>query len=169
MNKNPSRGIYIPTTIKVHPIYEKGHPYYENVHPFYEKRTSQLRVKYILTTSKEVRKCKFFILGGLFLLYELYFSKTAEEDILVYPQSFTPFILVLHQCSPLKIKMKGFCSLVSNILFCWPIVAKIGPKHQGLRFRLGPLLRTIIMFASTTNLQKLLMSSMHTRRLRFGM
>ena len=102
MNKNPSRGIYIPTTSKVHPIYEKGHPYYENVHPFYEKRTSQLRVKYILTTSKEVRKCKFFILGGLFLLYELYFSKTAEEDILVYPQSFTPLILVLHQCSPLR-------------------------------------------------------------------
>ena len=101
MNKNPSRGIYIPTTSKVHPIYEKGHPYYENVHPLYEKRTSQLRVKYILTTSKEVRKCKFFILGGLFLLYELYFSKTAEEDILVYPQSFTPLILVLHQCSPL--------------------------------------------------------------------
>ena len=85
MNKNPSRGIYIPTTSKVHPIYEKGHPYYKNVHPLYEKRTSQLRVKYILTTSKEAWKCKFFILGGLLLLYALYFSITAEEDIYISP------------------------------------------------------------------------------------
>ena len=81
MNKNPSRGIYIPTTSKVHPIYEKGHPYYENVHPLYEKRTSQLRVKYILTTSKKVRKYKNFILKGLFLLYKVFFSKTVEADI----------------------------------------------------------------------------------------
>ena len=96
-----NKGITGELELEVRSIHEKGYPYYENVHPLYEKRTSQLRVKYILTTSKEVRKCKFFILGGLFLLYELYFSKTAEEDILVYPQSFTPLILVLHQCSPL--------------------------------------------------------------------
>ena len=81
MNKNPSRGIYIPTTSKVHPIYEKGHPYYENVHPLYEKRTSQLLVKYILNTSKKVRKCKIFILKGLYLLYESFVSKIAEDDI----------------------------------------------------------------------------------------
>ena len=81
VNKNPSGGIYIPTTRKVHPNYEKGQPYYENVHPLYEKRTSQLRVKYIFTTSKKVRKCKIFILNGLFLLIEEFFSKIAETDI----------------------------------------------------------------------------------------
>ena len=42
---------------------------------------NHIRVKYILTTSKEVRKCKFFILGGLFLFYALHFSKTDEADI----------------------------------------------------------------------------------------
>ena len=52
--------------------------------------------------SKEVRKYKFFILGGLFLLNALYFSKTAVTDIELSPQSVTPLILYLHQCSPLK-------------------------------------------------------------------
>ena len=37
----------------------------------------------------------------------LYFSKTAEENIQVFPQSFTPLILVLHQCSPLRTGLVG--------------------------------------------------------------
>ena len=110
MNKNPSRGIYIPTRSKVHPIYEKGHPYYENVHPFYEKRTSQLRVKDIFTTSKEVKKClNFSSCGAYFFQVNYIFPKLLRKI-----SKFSPNLYLFNLIIVFNAQYKKYYAKISN-------------------------------------------------------
>ena len=99
-----------------------AHPYYENCHALYEKRPSQLRVKDIFTTSKEVKKCLNFLTCGAYFFQLNYIFPKLLRKISKFSPNLYPFnlIIVLHQCSPLMhstkiIVLKYRTVFISNV------------------------------------------------------
>ena len=85
----------------------------------YEKVRPKLRPEYVQTTTLEDRKFKIFNFKGWYLLYKAIFEKKIKANLFIFTQIFTPPIIVLHQCSPLRIylSIKASISDLYNLFF----------------------------------------------------